>query len=59
MFTSLCHVLEISDGELGHLLQLVYKPDPFFNFLDEVPGVGKIEHDDEEGILEEFWSGEL
>jgi hypothetical protein len=59
MVTSLCHFLEISNGQLGHLLQLVYKSHPLFNFLNEVPRVGEIEHDDEKGILQELRSCEL
>jgi len=53
------HFLKISDGQLCHFLELIYKLDPLFEFQDEVPRVGEIKHYYEGAVLEEGGLGEL
>jgi hypothetical protein len=45
------HGLEGANWKSSHLLQFVDELDPLFEFCDEVPGGGEIEHDDEGALL--------
>lgn len=59
MSTSVSHSLELSDRELGHLLQLVNKLNPSLDLQDEVPGTGEVEHYHEDCVLEQGRIGEF
>jgi hypothetical protein len=59
LFTPLAHFLQIRYAQLSHFLQLVYKTNPFLDFLYEVPRRSEVEHDDKECFFKECGGGKL
>ena len=53
------HFLEVGDGELRHLLQIVNKAHPLLDLLHEVPRGREVQHDHENCAFQQCGRGKL